>query len=132
MSVESYAKGAMPSTSILSLFPKSGDCDIFQWKQNMCGYIKAVGLGAFIRTSIVPPVDSDAVDKLEMQQEQVMLGIRSTIDAVHGQHISSIDDAYLAIIALETRHGVNSGLAAANIIMKLVTSRYDLSTELED
>lgn len=61
-----------------------------------------------------------------------MLVIRSTIDSVHAQHISSIDDPYLAIVALETRHGVNSGLAAANIIIKIFTSRYDSSTKLED
>lgn len=132
ISVDPNAKGAMPSTSILSTFPKLGQCDIFQWKRNVCGYIKAVGLGAFIRASMVPPIDTDALDKFEMQQEQVMLVIRSTLDAVHIQHISSIDDPYLAIIALETRHGVNSGLAAANIIIKIVTSRYDQSTKLED
>lgn len=91
-----------------------------------------MGLGAFIRASMVPPIDTDALDKFEMQQEQVMLVIRSTLDAVHIQHISSINDPYLAIIALETRHGVNSGLAAANIIIKIVTSRYDQSTKLED
>lgn len=122
----------MPSTSILSTFPKLGDCDIFQWKRNVCGYVKAVGLGVFLRSSVTPPLDSDLLDNFEMQQEQVMLVIRSTLDAVHAQHISSIDDPYLAITALETRHGVNSGLAAANIIIKIVTSRYDSSTKLED
>lgn len=122
----------MPSTSILSTFPKLGECDIFQWKRNVCGYIKAVGLGVFLRSSVIPPVDSASLDKFEMQQEQVMLVIRSTIDAVHVQHISSIDEPYLAIIALESRHGVNSGLAAANIITKIVTARYDSSTKLED
>lgn len=98
----------------------------------MCGYIKAVGLGVFLRCSVIPPIDSDALDKYEMQKEQVMLVIRSTIDSVHAQHISSIDDPYLAITALETRHGVNSGLSAANFIIKIVTTKYDSSTKLED
>lgn len=61
-----------------------------------------------------------------------MLVIRSTIDSIHAQHISSLDDPYLAILALEHRHGMNSGLAAANIIIKIVTTRYDPSTKLED
>lgn len=69
MSIDPSARGAMPSTSILSSFPKLGDCDIFQWKRNMCGYIKAVGLGVFLRSSVIPPTDSDARDKFEMQQE---------------------------------------------------------------
>lgn len=131
-SIDPTARGAMPSTSRLLSFPKLGDCDIFQWKRNVCGYIKAVGLGVFLRSSVIPPVDSDSLEKFEMQQEQVMLVIRSTLDAVHAQHISSIDDPYLAIIALESRHGVTSGLAAANVMIKIVTSRYNASTKLED
>lgn len=89
-------------------------------------------MGVFLRSSVHPPTDPAALDKFEMKQEQVMLVIRSTIDDVHAQNISSLDDPYLAILALKNRHGMNSGLAAANIIIKIVTTRYDPSKKLED
>lgn len=130
--IMSESRGAMPSTSILSTFPKLGTCDIHHWRKNIEGYIKACGLGSFIRSSVQAPADLDELDKFEMRQQQVMLAIRATIDAVHMQHIAGMDDPYLVIQSLEKRHGVNSGLAAANIITKIVNHRYDSSMKLED
>ncbi|KAG0146717.1 hypothetical protein CROQUDRAFT_17361, partial [Cronartium quercuum f. sp. fusiforme G11] len=63
---------------------------------------------------------------------QVMMAIRVTIDPTHCQHIAHIDNPYEAFQGLEKCHGVNSGIAMANIISKIVNHRYDSLVKLED
>ncbi|KAG0144352.1 hypothetical protein CROQUDRAFT_17474, partial [Cronartium quercuum f. sp. fusiforme G11] len=108
------------------------DCDILRWKRNIIGYIKAIGLGKHIGSSIPAPTDSDDLDQFEMQHEQAMMVICTTINPQLTQHIEAIDDPYLAIKALKKCHGVNTGLSATNSIMKIVNNKYDSSTQLED
>lgn len=129
---ESSTRQTMPNIAIIQGFTKLGVAHISTWKTHLQDYLDAFGLGKFTRSSQTAPNDSQALEIFGQQRGQAIIILQTTLDPTNEAHIARISDPYLALEALERRHGVNSSINMANIITEIVNYKYDDSITIAE
>lgn len=123
-----------PSTSVLKHLVKLLTGNYVAWRRDLEILLESCGLGEFIHSLVPEPNVTVDIPLWRMHQAQVMLAIRTTVDAHNLNAISGAQHLFDAISILARRHGhgENVGLAVANAIISIVFQCCDNSVTIEE
>lgn len=123
-----------PSASVLKHLVKLSTGNYVAWRRDLEILLDSCGLGEFVHSLVPEPNVAADIPLWRMHRAQVLLSIRTTIDAHNLNAISGAQHPFDAISILARRHGhgENVGLAVANAISAIVFQRFDNSISIEE